>query len=186
MRIAVIGGIGSGKSEVISILRRHGVFCLSADEINAKLLENPNYIEKIKNEFPSAVKDGRVDRAELASIVFCDKRELEKLNAIAHPEITREIMACEVSPLVVEMPLIFECGAENAFDCTVLVKTPLRIRLIRLKKRGMTTAAALKRIKSQVSGRKLQSIATQIIKNNKDKEHLKREVLTAFRDVLEV
>lgn len=42
MRIAIIGGIGSGKSEVMKIAKERGFFCISADEINAELLKTPS------------------------------------------------------------------------------------------------------------------------------------------------
>lgn len=52
MRIAIIGGIGSGKSEVMKIAKERGFFCISADEINSELLKTPSYIQKFKRRFP--------------------------------------------------------------------------------------------------------------------------------------
>lgn len=75
MRIAVIGGIGSGKSEVMKIAKERGFFCLSADEINAELLKTPSYIQKIATLFPSVVSNGVVDKGALAKIVFSDRGE---------------------------------------------------------------------------------------------------------------
>lgn len=51
MRVAIIGGIGSGKSEVLKIAKEKGFFCLSADEINANLLVSPSYIAKSRRRF---------------------------------------------------------------------------------------------------------------------------------------
>lgn len=51
MRIAIIGGIGSGKSEVLKIAKERGFFCISADEINSELLKTPSYIQKFKRRF---------------------------------------------------------------------------------------------------------------------------------------
>ncbi|MBD5092165.1 MAG: dephospho-CoA kinase, partial [Clostridiales bacterium] len=72
MRIAIVGGIGSGKSEVLKVARDMGLACLSADEINAELLKTPEYIAEIATAFPAAVKDGGIDKAALAKIVFSD------------------------------------------------------------------------------------------------------------------
>ena len=73
MNIALIGGIGSGKSEVLKVAREMGIAALSADEINAGLLKSPEYIEKIAAAFPGCVVCGVVDKARLASEVFSDK-----------------------------------------------------------------------------------------------------------------
>ena len=121
MNIALIGGIGSGKSEVLKVAREMGIAALSADEINAGLLKSPEYIEKIAAAFPGCVVCGVVDKARLASEVFSDKGKREKLNSIAHPEIARKVAECKESPLVVELPLVLESGMAGMFDEIILV-----------------------------------------------------------------
>lgn len=183
MRIAVIGGIGSGKSEVMKIAKEKGIFCVSADEINARLLQTPSYIGKIAEVFPSAVKDGAIDKKALASIVFADEDKRKLLNSIAHPEIMAEIRGCNQSPLAVELPLYIE-GGDRDFDETVLVKTPLILRIKRLKKRGLTAKDAVARIKSQPSTRALQKYATRVIYNGKDLQNLQECARIMFDDIL--
>ncbi len=184
MRIAVIGGIGSGKSEVMKIAKERGFFCLSADEINAKLLQTPLYIQKIAAAFPSAVKDGAVDKKALADIVFNDEIERKKLNAIAHPEIMREIAECKQSPLAVELPLFIE-GGDEAFDEIVYVRVPVLTRILRLKKdRGMSAKQAIARIRSQVPSRVLRAKATIVINNDKSLKALKINANKILDDIL--
>ncbi len=185
MRIAIIGGIGSGKSEVLKIAKERGFFCLSADEINADLLKTPSYIQKIAAAFPSAVKDGVVDKKTLANIVFNDESERKKLNAIAHPEIMRAIAECKESPLAVELPLFIE-GGDEAFDEIVYVRTPLLTRIARLKKgRGMSAAQAIKRICAQVPSAVLRAKSTQIIDNKGSLEMLKKRANIVFDKIFE-
>ena len=75
MKIAVVGGIGSGKSEVMKAVQGMNVAtCVSADEINAELLKQKAYVEKLKELFPSVVKGGVVDKKALAKIVFNDEK----------------------------------------------------------------------------------------------------------------
>ncbi|MEG2541428.1 MAG: dephospho-CoA kinase, partial [Clostridia bacterium] len=93
MRIAVIGGVGSGKSEVLNVARAMDIVCLSADEINAEMLTDSSYIKKIAEAFPNAVKDGKVDKGELATEIFSSHAKRQKLNSIAHPEIMKRIKA---------------------------------------------------------------------------------------------
>ena len=167
MKIAVVGGIGSGKSEVMRAVRDMGIATLSADEINSELLATPSYIATIKNLFPTAVKDGEINRKELARIVFSDKTAREALNEVAHPLILQKIKDDKRSPLVVEVPLIFESGAKDLFDVIVAIDTPLDKRIERLESgRNMTRDEVLARIDSQVDEDEYLQIADHVIQND--------------------
>lgn len=184
MRIAVIGGIGSGKSEVMKIAKERGFFCLSADEINAELLKTPSYIQKIATLFPSVVSNGVVDKGALAKIVFSDQKERKKLNALAHPEIMRVISECKESPLAVELPLFIE-GGDEAFDEIVYVRAPLFKRIARLKKgRGMSIKQAVSRIRSQVPSAVLRAKATIIVDNSRSLSALQARANKTFNQIL--
>ena len=184
MRIAIIGGIGSGKSEVMKIAKERGFFCLSADEINSELLKTPTYIQKIAAAFPNAVKDGEVDRKALAAIVFGDESARAKLNSIAHPEIMRRIAECNESPLAVELPLFVE-GGDEAFDEIVYIRAPLFKRISRLKKgRGMSVKQAVSRIRSQVPSAVLRAKATIVIDNSRSLSALKERAYKTFNRIL--
>ncbi len=184
MRIAVIGGIGSGKSEVMKIAKERRFFCLSADEINAELLKTPSYIQKIATLFPSVVSNGVVDKCALAKIVFSDKNERKKLNALAHPEIMRVISECKKSPLAVELPLFIE-GGDEAFDEIVYVRAPLFKRIARLKKgRGMSVKQAVSRIRSQVPSAVLRAKATMIVDNSRSLSALQTRANKTFNQIL--
>lgn len=184
MRIAVIGGIGSGKSEVMKIAKERGFFCLSADEINAELLKTPSYIQKIATLFPSVVSNGAVDKGALAKIVFSDRGERKKLNALAHPEIMRVISECKESPLVVELPLFIE-GGDEAFDEIVYIRAPLFKRISRLKKgRGMSVKQAVSRIRSQVPSAVLRAKATIVIDNSRSLSALQARANETFNQIL--
>ena len=184
MRIAVIGGIGSGKSEVMKIAKERGFFCLSADEINAELLKTPSYIQKIATLFPSVVSNGVVDKGALAKIVFSDRGERKKLNALAHPEIMRVISECKESPLAVELPLFIE-GGDEAFDEIVYIRAPLFKRISRLKKgRGMSVKQAVSRIRSQVPSAVLRAKATIVIDNSRSLSALQARANETFNQIL--
>lgn len=184
MRIAVIGGIGSGKSEVMKIAKERGFFCLSADEINAELLKTPSYIQKIATLFPSVVSNGVVDKGALAKIVFSDRGERKKLNALAHPEIMRVISECKESPLVVELPLFIE-GGDEAFDEIVYIRAPLFKRISRLKKgRGMSVKQAVSRIRAQVPSAVLRAKATIVIDNSRSLSALQARANETFNQIL--
>lgn len=181
MKIAVVGGIGSGKSEVMKTVRDMGIATLSADEINSELLVTPSYIATIKNLFPTAVVNGEINRKELASIVFSDEGARKALNGVAHPLILQRIRDDARSPLVVEVPLIFESGARELFDVIVAVDTPLDKRIERLEEgRDMSRDEVLARISAQVDDEKYLQVADHIIENGGTLEDLKKSAKVLF------
>lgn len=185
MKIAVIGGIGSGKSEVMKVAKEMGITCLSADEINDALLHEPVYISKIASRFPECVAHGVVDKPKLASVVFSDEKKRRALNDIAHPEIARRIAECDADPLAVELPLALESGMATAFDEVILVSAPKSLRLKRLERRGVPEARANAVMRVQVPEKELERIATVILPNDGSLAALRAEAKAAFEKALE-
>ena len=187
MKIAIIGGIGSGKSEVLSVAKEMGLSTLSADGINAELLENAEYVSQIAQVFPKAVKRGKIIRPKLAQIVFSDKEARDRLNALAHPRILERIEADKRDPLVVEMPLIVECGAQWLFDEIVFVRAPLELRKERLAVgRGMFRAQVESRIGAQVGDDVLQVLATRVIDNSSTLDELRKNAMELFAQLTHI
>lgn len=183
MRVAIIGGIGSGKSEVLKIAKEKGFFCLSADEINANLLVSPSYIAKIAATFPTVVKDGAVDKKALASIVFADSAQLATLNSIAHPEIAKVINDCREGLVAVELPIALE-SLIGGFDEILFVSTPYQTRLKRLKGRGLDTEQAKARMRAQVKPSTLKKIATYTVDNSGSLDDLRMNAGKIFDEIL--
>ena len=110
-KIALTGGIGSGKSTVLSILKQMGYPVYSCDEIYREILESQAYVKKVEALFPSCIESGRINRGKLAEIVFKDEEKRKKLNALAHPLIMKtliERMESEPNLSVAEVPLLWE------------------------------------------------------------------------------
>ena len=185
MKIAIVGGIGSGKSEILRVAREMNLACLSADEINAELLTNPDYVQKIAKMFPFAIEKGAVNKTALAKAIFCDREAREKLNTLAHPLILKRIEKDVRTPLVVEVPLIFESGATKLFDEIVAVVAPLESRVNRLKEyRGMSEEDIFARISSQIDDIKYESIATRVIHNDDTIDALESQARKVFDEIL--
>lgn len=166
MKVAVTGGIGAGKSEFMRAVKELGIRTYSADEINAELLRDKGYIEKLSAAFPFAVKDGKVDKVALREEVFSDEKKRKTLNALAHPEIRRKIEEI-TGDAVVEVPLLFESGMTDLFDRVIVV-----------------TAGEDARINRVVSTRNIsKDLAKNIIKNQAtDDERIKRADYVAIND----
>lgn len=166
MKVAVTGGIGAGKSEFMRAVKELGIRTYSADEINAELLRDKRYIEKLSAAFPLAVKDGKVDKAALREKVFSDEKKRKTLNALAHPEIRRKIEEI-TGDAVVEVPLLFESGMTDLFDKVIVVTAGEDVRINRI-----------------VSTRNIsKDLAKNIIKNQAtDDERIKRADYVAIND----
>lgn len=166
MKVAVTGGIGAGKSEFMRAVKELGIRTYSADEINAELLRDKRYIEKLSEAFPLAVKDGKVDKSVLREEVFSDEKKRKTLNALAHPEIRRKIEEI-TGDAVVEVPLLFESGMTDLFDRVIVVTAGEDVRINRI-----------------VSTRNIsKDLATNIIKNQAtDDERIKLADYVAIND----
>ena len=131
LKIALTGGPGSGKSTVAQMFRDLGVEVIDADEVaHTVVAKGTPAWEELRREFsPDYFQDdGSLDRAKMAEVVFGDAGARQKLNAIVHPKVTREIArrltelaARGVALVMVEVPLLFEAGLEKNFDAVIVV-----------------------------------------------------------------
>ncbi len=183
--VAITGGIGSGKSSVLSILASLGAYTLSADDINRELLLTPSYVAGLKDLFPSCVVDGVVNKPLLKQLVFSNELERKKLNQYAHPRIIQSIkerVAKVAEDVFVEMPLLVESDAVDMFDYIWVVVSNSAID--RATVRDKDTKNVVKKVaSSQASDEDRLSIADVVIDNNgtlKDLEMVVGEVYQNF------
>jgi len=128
-RIAVTGGIGSGKSRVCRYwASRADIPLINVDLICAVLLEKGNAgWQGIRNELAEVffLADGRLDRKRLRQALFSDERMRLRMNELIHPLALAETMAAVKSlgqrTVLVDVPLLFEAGWVNYFDYRVVV-----------------------------------------------------------------
>lgn len=125
IKIAVTGGIGSGKTTVCNFIKELGFNVYSCDEIYAELLNGGMLTDEISSAFGNEIlTDSKIDRQKLGQCVFNDGSKLKKLNEITHKAIFNEMFkrAENVSgPAFFEVPLLFEGGYENLFDGVIVV-----------------------------------------------------------------
>lgn len=124
-KIAVTGGIGSGKSTVMKIIAGKGYPIFSCDEIYSQLTSDSDFLNILRHSFGDILKsDGTLDRKKLSEIVFNNPAKLAELDKITHPAIYKEMfrMADEAGGICFcEVPLLFESGAESLFDGVIIV-----------------------------------------------------------------
>jgi dephospho-CoA kinase len=141
--LAVTGGIGAGKSEMLRAFERHGAAVISSDEIVHRLLRDDADVKRaVVERFGDDVldEDGRLDRGRIARVVFSDWQELAWLETLLHPLVVatylrwREKLAESETPpavCVTEVPLLYEVGGETRFDGVVAVTASPDVRVAR-------------------------------------------------------
>jgi dephospho-CoA kinase len=151
MVVGLTGSIGMGKSTAARFLRGLGVPVYDADAAVHRLYAPGGAaVEPVRAAFPSAVRDGGVDRAALSRILAADPAALARLEAIVHPLARREqerflnAMALRRANIaVLEIPLLFETGGERRCDAVLVVSAPAFLQRQRVLSRPGMDAAKL-------------------------------------------
>ena len=182
--IGLTGGIGSGKSEALAACRRAGAAVLSSDQVVHDLLGTGEVRDLLAARWGDAVlADGKIDRAAVAQIVFNQPDELRWLEQHLFPLVGAEMGAwraeleAQADPppvAVVEVPLLFEAGAEGAFDATVAIVADEELRARRAG--GRDHLAVAERAARQLSQEEKASRADHVIRNDGSLEDLERAV----------
>jgi dephospho-CoA kinase len=179
--IVLTGSIGTGKSTVSSMLQHHGFEVIDADKISKEIL--PLHVEEVRALFgENVIVDGRIDRKALGEIIFNDKNEREKLNALMRPLIREEIfrrselLEVKQKPYIIDIPLYYE---SEGYDCklVVVVYAPIEVQRKRLMVReNFTKEEAQKRIDAQISIEEKKILADFLINNSFDMKFLESEI----------
>lgn len=173
-KVAITGGIGSGKTFVCQIFKTLGVPVYYADE-KAKYLmnNNANVINEIKMLFGADIYNPDLDRKRLSSIVFNNKDMLDALNNIVHPAVRLDFMvwanAQNTSYVIEESAIIFESNHADMFDKIITVTADEEIRIERAMKRdGTDRKTVLDRINNQISDTYKANHSDFVIINNEN------------------
>ena len=170
------GGIGSGKTTIGNIFKILGVAVYNADERGKWLTENNATIQsKLKITFGENIfnTSNNLDKNKLAEIVFNNKTELNKLNAIIHPEVKLDfekwIKKQKGNYVLKESAIIFENGLEKELDGVIGVIADEGIRIKRVMKRSNLTEQEIRvRMNNQLNQEILRDKCNWVVKNNED------------------
>lgn len=163
IRLAVTGGIGCGKSVVSHILEIMGVPVYDCDRRAKEIMVTDAGIAKgLKRMFGEACynSDGSLDRAFLASRIFTDDNNIERVNALVHPAVKKDFddwVAAKDCPLVaVETAVLYESGMIEHVDKVLVVWAGRETAIERtMKRNGMSRNQVVSRIQKQLSSDEL-------------------------------
>jgi len=157
LKVALTGGIATGKSYVLARLKDRGIPTVDADDIvHDALRPGTPTASAIAAQFGREFlrPDGSIDRMLLAGRVFEDRETRRQLEAIVHPlvyEAIRNWFETVDRPMgVASIPLLYETRREHDFDVVVVTVCPPEMQLQRLLDRGMSEDEAHQRIAAQM------------------------------------
>jgi dephospho-CoA kinase len=189
--LGLTGGIGSGKSMVASMFAQLGADVIDADQLARDVVEpGQPALDEIATTFGRDIllPDGRLDRGQLARIIFADPVARGKLNAITHPRI-RERMDAEIAArrsrpgiLIVDIPLLYENERTGTVEAVIVVWVDPETQLRRLLERdSLTEDEARQRIAAQMPLDEKRALAGVVIDNSGSRENTRRQVEAIYR-----
>lgn len=182
--IGVTGGISSGKSNVISIIKRQGFKVIDCDLINHNLQKiNMPIYNAIKEAFGSSyfLDNKELDRKKLGELIFHNENEKLKLNSISHPIIKEEVLK-EINKadgiVFVDVPLLYESKFDSLCDKVICVYLNKETQIKRLMERDhIDYSYAKAKIASQMDLDKKRDLADYVIDSKGSFQETYRQVL---------
>lgn len=183
MHIAITGSIGSGKSEVASILRDLGYTVLSADAVVDTLYQSDlvksQLVKILGSSALTCMND--VDKAYVSFRIFNDSSQRKKIEALIHPLVYQTLIEdakrSKSKLIFSEVPLLFESEGQAYFDGSLLISCDEALALERLEKRGLSQEEALRRLRTQMPLSQKRALSTYEIENNTSQEALREKVI---------
>lgn len=185
-KIAVTGGIGSGKSLFCSILKTMGYAVFSCDEIYSEMMEETDFLTRLQNRFPDCFPNGKLNKTLLAELIFRNREEKAALDRLTHPLIMKRLLD-KMKPhnlSFAEVPLLYEGGFEGLFDGVIaLVRNKEeRIKAV-MARSGLTEKEVLHRMENQFDPVLLSDKNCLIIENHGSEADLKRKAEKILKEI---
>ena len=186
--IALTGGIASGKSTACNLFKLYGLRIIDADAIAHAILDRE--AAAIGRLFGEAyLKEGRVDRKALGSLIFGDPEAKKRLEALLHPKIYEEIARQSEKhdalggPYLVDIPLFYETG-NYPIKKVIVVYAPRTLQKKRLMEReGLCEEEAERRLDTQMDIEAKRKMADWVIDNSGNLKQLQRETERLFNEI---
>ena len=192
--LGLTGGIGAGKSAVATILADTGAEVIDSDIHGKAALERADVRETLRAWWGSEIFDteGRIDRRKIASIVFADPVQRERLESLTHPIIKQaraqqlaHARATGKSLAVVDAPLLLEANLATECDAVLFVDAPRDLRLARVwQSRGWDEHELARREAAQWPIERKRSASTVVVTNDSDLDSLRHQVQAVLHRIL--
>jgi len=173
LKVAITGGIGSGKSLVCQVFKTLGIPIFDADAVSNQLVEHDAALKTAIIELfgKEAYKNNIYNRKYIASIVFSQAEMLQALNALVHPkaiEAAKQWFEKQQTPYAIkEAAILFESNSEKDIDIIIGVTAPEKVRIERVMQRtGYSKEEVIKRMQQQMPDEEKMAKCNYVIQNN--------------------
>jgi dephospho-CoA kinase len=181
--IGLTGSIGMGKSTAAKHFAKRGIAVFDADAEVHRLYE-AKAVPAIAANFPTAVVGGRVDRSLLAQELAVSPSKLKQLEAIVHPMVVKAELdflrrqeATGAKFAVLEIPLLFETGADSRVDVSIVLSAPEEVQRARVLARpGMTAEKLDQLLKRQLPDSEKRTRADYVVDSGKSIADMEAEI----------
>lgn len=194
LTIGLTGGVGAGKSRVLSWLEsKWGAGVIRTDEVARKMMEpgEEGYVRVVETLGTSFLDaDGRIDRPALARMIFQDERARETVNSITHPLVWKKVkqelvLAKEEGkyPAIIVESALFDESALSFLDEIWYVYASKEVRIARLmESRGYSREKCVSILASQRSDQEFRALSHRVIDNQGDWEKTEEKLSALIRN----
>ena len=189
-KVAITGGIGSGKSFISNKFTELGVPIYNSD-VRANIIINSNIAVKellIKNFGDDSFIDGELNKKLISKIIFNNKSKLDLINSIVHPFVYQDykswLLIQNASYTIYESAIIYENNSMHKFDKIIGVISDNKLKISRLLKRGMNMKSITNIMKNQTDDLEIIKISDFLIYNNLN-NNLTNEVMRIHSNMLD-
>ena len=189
-KVAITGGIGSGKSFISNKFAELGVPIYNSD-VRANIIINSNITVKkllIKNFGDDSFIDGELNKKLISKIIFNNKSKLDLINSIVHPFVYQDykswLLIQNASYTIYESAIIYENNSMHKFDKIIGVISDNKLKISRLLKRGMNMKSITNIMKNQTDDLEIIKISDFLIYNNLN-NNLTNEVMKIHLNMLD-
>lgn len=167
VKVAVTGGIGSGKSYVCRLIERRGIHVYDCDSAAKRIMASSDEIKvalcRVVGD--DVLSEGRIDKAVLASYLLKSEKNAQQINRIVHPAVAEDFISSGYSWM--ECAILFSSGFDKLVDKVVCVTAPLEVRVDRIVRRdNISRDNALEWIGRQMPQEKVKTLSDYEIVND--------------------
>lgn len=167
VKVAVTGGIGSGKSYVCRLIGRRGIHVYDCDSAAKRIMASSDEIKAALCRVvgDDVLSEGRIDKAVLASYLLKSEKNAQQINRIVHPAVAEDFISSGYSWM--ECAILFSSGFDKLVDKVVCVTAPLEVRVDRIVRRdNISRDNALEWIGRQMPQEKVKTLSDYEIVND--------------------
>lgn len=167
VKVAVTGGIGSGKSYVCRLIERRGIHVYDCDSAAKRIMASSDEIKAALCRVvgDDVLSEGRIDKVVLASYLLKSEKNAQQINRIVHPAVAEDFISSGYSWM--ECAILFSSGFDKLVDKVVCVTAPLEVRVDRIVRRdNISRDNALEWIGRQMPQEKVKTLSDYEIVND--------------------